>query len=282
MSMKMRLFATLLLIVFCGCDRAKSVLHPVETPVAVSPEMSQFLTEKTWRVTSIDGRAISESLSRLQTLIANHVSEDINISFFGSVTNPVFRLGADGTWDLSVYYWLRCDRTPEQNGLEPVDPIKNSALVQISLSVSGTYIAGFDTVKQANVLIFTTKKDMRKEIWHSNPYSDPPFTCIPEDYGCEAPTIYPAFTADLDWRIFEDAPLSKIFASPLFSTERDSPVAYTWDMVTFEGTPEEYWNERGWGVSDEIVLDPLVRYEVRLSYHGQTDIVFKRTEERTD
>ena len=43
----------------------------------------------------------------------------------------------------------------------------------------------------------------------------------------------------------------------------------------------EYWNERGWGLSD-FVLDPLVRYEVRLSYHGQRNIVFKRTEERTD
>ena len=147
----------LVIIVFVighlGCERTQSLLMPADTIVPLSPEMSHTLMEH-WQVTSIDGDAISESLSRLQTLVAKYVSEDINISFFGTVINPNFRLNTDGTWKLSVYYYLLCDRNSEQSSLEPVDPIENSSLVFVDLSVSGTYLAGFDTEKQAHVLIF--------------------------------------------------------------------------------------------------------------------------------
>lgn len=267
---------------------------PADTIVPLSPEMSQTLTGDNWRVPSIDGDAISESLSRIQTLVAKYVSEDINMSFFGPVTNPSFYLSADGTWNLSVYYRFRCDRNFEQSPLEPVDPIEsllepvnpvspieieNSSLVYFTFSVSGTYIVGFDTEKQSNVLVFETEKYTRNTIGHENPYSDPDYTCIPEDYSCGTPIIYPAFTADLDWSIFDEAPLSKIFSSPLFDTQSGTPAVYTWDIVTSEGTPEDYWSEGGSGVSDDIVLGPLVRYTLQLYSQEQEDIVLRRTEE---
>ena len=277
----MRRLTTLLLLVFCGCDRAPAVLYPIETLVALPPEMHQFLTESSWVVTSIDGRPISESLSGVETLIAKHISDAINIALVDSTVNPYsrFRLRGDGTWHVSVGYWLRCKRTRQENARLPVDPKKNSALVSIELSVNGTYIAGVDRQTHAPVLILKTEAHGDGTVAHWNPYSEPEFHC---SFVCPAPVTYPAFTEELDWRIFQDAALSKLFSSPLFSTPGDRNVVYTWDLGTSEGTPAEFWSERGYGVSEDIVLDPLVRYEVRLSSQGETDIVFRRTEERTD
>ncbi len=280
---KVSLLATFLLIVFFGgCDQTKSVLHPVDTIAPFSPEMNHTLMEQ-WRVTSIDGDAISESLSRLQTLVAEYVSEDINISFYGTVTNPIFRLNADGTWKLSVYYNLFCDRNPEQSSLEPVDPIENSSLVFIRLSVGGTYIAFFDTEKQSNVLFFETEKHTQGTIYHENPYTEN-YTCPADGFGCPALKFYPAFTADLDWSIFDENPLSHLFSSVLLDTQIDTPVVYTWDMVTSEGTREDYNTERGWGAGSDILSEgfPLVRWTFRLYSQGQEDIVLRRTGERTD
>ena len=123
---KMRRLTTLLLLVFCGCDRAPAVLYPIETLVALPPEMHQFLTESSWVVTSIDGRPISESLSGVETLIAKHISDAINIALVDSTQNPYsrFRLRGDGTWHVSVGYWLRCERTRQENARLPVDPKK--------------------------------------------------------------------------------------------------------------------------------------------------------------
>ncbi len=278
----------LVIIVFVighlGCERTQSLLMPADTIVPLSPEMSQTLMGNNWRVTSIDGTAISDSVLQMQTLVTKYVSEDINISF-GTVINPDFRLNTDGTWKLSVYYYLLCDRNSEQSSLVPVDPIENSSLVFVDensslvfvdLSVSGTYLAGFDTEKQAHVLIFETEKHTRGTISHTNPYSEV-YICLFES-DCPSSIIYPAFTADLDWSIFDEAPLSKLFSSPLFDTQSGTPAVYTWDMVTSEGTPEDYWSERGYGVSDDIVLGPLVRYTLRLYSQGQEDIVLRRTE----
>ena len=122
--------------------------------------------------------------------------------------------------------------------VNPVNPIENSSLVSFTFSVSGTYIAGFDTEKQSNVLIFETEKYTRNAIGHENPYNEINVCSQDVGYSCPISKVYPAFTADLDWRIFDEAPLSKIFSSPLFDTERGTPAVYTWDMVTSEGTPE--------------------------------------------
>ena len=234
-----------------------------------------------WRITSIDGDAISESLSRLQTLVAEYVSEDINISFLGTVTNPIFRLNADGTWNLSVFYDLFCDRNPEQ--IAPVNSIEDSSLVFIGLSIGGTYIAGFDTEKQYNVLVFETEKHTQATIYHENPHTGDYVCPADADIECPPSKIYPAFTADLDWSIFEQNPLSQLFSSALLDIQTDTPVVYTWDMVTSEGKLEDYYRERGWGPGSEPVpKGTLVHWTLRFYSQGQEDIVLRRTEEKTD
>lgn len=268
---------TVFVIGHLGCERIQPPLMPADTIVPLSPETNRTLIEPGgWQVTSIDGDTISESLSRFQTLVAEYVSEDINISFaYEPPWLPRFFLNADdGTWKLYASYVLLCRRKHVD-----LDPIEISSMVSIVLSVSGTYIAGFDTEKQSNVLVFETEKHTQITISHENPYSDPDFTCIPE-FECPERIIYPAFTADLDWSIFHDDPLSKLFSSPLFDTQSGTPAVYTWDVVTSEGTPEDYWSERGWAVSDDIVLGSLVRYTLRLYSQEQEDIVLRRTEER--
>ena len=294
---------TLLLIVVLGCEHTKSVLQPVDTIVPLSPDINQSLIHY-WQVTTIDGKPITEGLSQLQTLVAEHVNDEIDISFSGIVTNPIFRCNADGTWELEVYYDLFCERSPildnDSNfpnipGLGNIDPntlselgiihpiiIENSSLVFIRLLVGGTYIAGYDTEKQSNVLVFETDMHTEVHIHHENPYSDFNITCIPED-PCDL-NFYPAFTADLDWRVFEDEPLSKLFSTPLFDTETDTPVVYTWDMVTSEGTPEDFYLERGWGAGSSFLPEDalLVRRTVRLYSQGQEDINLRRTDERID
>ncbi len=275
---KVSLLATILLLAFLGCDKIKTVLHPVDTVIPLSPETNLTLMEQ-WRVTSIDGDATSESLSRLQTLVAENVSEDINISFYGTVTNPIFYLNADGTWKLIVFYELFCDRTPGQSPL-PLDPIKNSSLVSITLSVSGTYIAGFDTEKQSNVLIFETEKHAQGTVYHENPYNDDAYCPLDADIYCPPAIFYPAFTAELDWSIFDENPLPQLFSSALLDTETDTPVVYTWDMVTSEGTPEDYYRERGWGAGSDFLPEgaSLVRWTLRLYSQGQENIVLRRTD----
>lgn len=253
---KVSLLTTLFLIVVLGCEYTKPVLQPVDTIVPLSPEMSHTLMAH-WSVTTIDGEAFSDSFSQLQTLVAEHVSDQMNISFTGSVINPNFWFNADGTWRLEVIYDLSCERIPV---LDIVDPIANSSLVFIRLLVGGTYIAGYDTEKQSNVLIFETEKPTQVTIYHENPYDESDLTCIPE-YPCDL-NIFPPFTADLDWRIFEDDPLSKLFSSPLFDTETDTPVVYTWDMVTSG--------------------DAGVHYTIRLYSQGQEDIILGRTDEVLD
>ena len=279
---KVGLLTTLFIIVFVGCDHTKSVLRPVDTIVPLSPEMSQALVQH-WRVTTIDGEAFSESLSQMQTLVAEHVSEHIDISFRGTVTNPIFQFNADGTWRLDVYYELFCERYSALDNAHYISSeIENSSLVFIRLLVGGTYIAGYDTEKQSNVLFFETDKPTEVHIHHENPYSDFGITCIPE-FPCNL-NFYPAFTADLDWRIFEDEPLSKLFSSPLFDTQTDTPVVYTWDMVTSEGTPEDFYRERGWGAGSNFLPEgaSLIRRTIRFYSQGQEDISLRRTNERTD
>ena len=253
---KVSLLTTLLLIAFLGCEYTKPVLQPVDTIVPLSPEMSHTLMQH-WSVTTIDGAAFSESFSQLQTLVAEHVSDRMNISFSDTIIYPGFRFKADGTWELEVSYHLACQRIPV---LDVVDPIANSSYVDIILSVGGTYIAGYDTEKQSNVLIFETDKHTEVHIYHLNPYSVP-MTCLDADL-CPHPVIYPAFTADLDWRIFEEEPLSKLFSSPLFDTQTDTPVVYTWDFVT--------------------TVDAGVHYTIRLYSQGQQDIILGRTDEVLD
>ena len=256
---RVSLLMTLFLIVFFGCEYTKTVLQPVDTIVPLSSEMNQTLMQHWW-VTKIDGEAITESLSQLQILITEHVSEDIKISFLDSFTNPSFQFKVDGTWKLEVNYHLDCERIPV---LDEVNPIENSAVVFIRLLVGGTYIAGYDIEKQSNVLIFETDKHTDFHIHHVNPYSDFGRICIPElptpEFPCPQPVIYPAFTEDLDWSVFEDEPLSKIFSSPLFDTQTDTPVVYTWDMVISEDTPG-------------------VGYTIRLYSQGQEDIILSRTD----
>ncbi len=300
---KVSLLTTLFLIAVLGCEYTKPVMHPEDTIVPLSLEMNQTLMQN-WRVTTIDGAAFSDSLSQLQTLVAEHVSDEINISFSGTVTNPIFRFNADGTWELEVYYDLFCERSPILNNdpnshiipeLGNIDPnilselgithpsiIENSSLVFIRLIVGGTYIAGYDTEKQSNVLIFETEKPTQVTIYHENPYSDFGITCIPE-YPCDL-NFYPAFTADLDWSIFDDEPLSKLFSTPLFDTQIATPVVYTWDTVTSEGTPEDFYLERGWGAGSSFLPEDasLIRRTIRLYSQGQEDINFRRTDERTD
>lgn len=254
---KVSLLTTLLLIAVLGCEYTKPVLQPVDTIVPLSPEMSQTLIQDWWSVTTIDGAAFSDSLSQLQTLVAEHVSDQMNIYFLRPVINPNFRFNADETWRLEVYYELSCERIPV---LDVVDPIANSSLVFIRLLVGGTYIAGYDTEKQSNVLIFETDKHTEVRIDHENPYNKR-ITCLDPDL-CPEPVIYPAFTADLDWRVFEDKPLSKLFSSPLFDTQTDTPVVYTWDLVISE--------------------DAGVHYTIRLYSQGQADIILGRTDEVLD
>ncbi len=209
----MSLLTLLLLIAVLGCEYTKPVLQPVDTIVPLSLEMNHTLMQH-WSVTTIDGKAFSDSLSQLQTLVAEHVSDQMNISFTGPVINPNFWFNADGMWRLEVVYDLSCERIPV---LDIVDPIANSSLVLIRLVVGGTYIAGYDTEKQSNVLIFETDKHTEVLIHHVNPYSESPIICVPTYpiyFPCPEPSVYPAFTSDLDWRIFEDKPLSKLFSSP--------------------------------------------------------------------
>lgn len=268
-----------------GCDRTQSLLTPADTIVPLSPEMSQTLIEDGWRVTSIDGTEISDSILQMQTLVTKYVSSDIQISFSDTSINTILYLKADGTWELSVYYDLSCELVPN---LLPGDvmvpftsPAETASVVSVDLSVSGTYLAGFDTEKQAHVLVFETEKYTRNTIEHENPYNEiyvcPDFA--EPGYSCPATIIYPAFTADLDWSIFDEAPLSKLFSSPLFDTQSGNLVVYTWDMVTSEGTVEDYWSERGYGVSGDIVLGPLVGYTLQLYSQEKEDIVLRRTEE---
>lgn len=285
---KVSLLSTILLIVFFGCDHTKSVLQPVDPIIPLSPGMSDTLMQH-WRVTNIDGEAITESLSQLQTLISEHVSDEMNISFLSSdemnisfqgiFANSNFQFNADGTWRLEVYYYLDCERIPVP---DVVDPIANSSLVFITFLVDGTYIVGYDTEKQSNVLVFETDKHTEVHIDHVNPYSDFDITCIPED-PCDL-NFYPAFTADLDWSIFEDEPLSKLFSSPLFDTEIDTPVVYTWDMVTSEVTPEDFYTEQEWWAGSSTFPEDitLIRRTIRLYFHGQEDIILRRTDEITD
>ena len=251
---------TVFVIGHLGCERTQSLLMPADTIVPLSPETNRTLIhQEGWWITSIDGDAISESFPRLQTLVAEYVSEDINISsLYGTHIGTYFiRLNADGTWKLFVNYRFLCKRNSEQSSLETVDPIENTSGVFVELLVGGTYIAGFDTEKQSNVLVFETEKHTQSTIRHYNPYNET-FTCIPE---IECP-FYPAFTADLDWSIFNDDPLSKLFSSPLFDTQSGTPAVYTWDVVTSEGTPEDY------------------RWTLRLYSQEREDIVLRRTEER--
>ena len=260
---KVSLLTILLLIAVLGCEYTKPVLQPEDTIVPLSPEMSQTLMQDWWSVTTIDGAAFSESLSQLQTLVAEHVSDQMNISFLRPVINPNFRFNADGTWRLEVYYDLACERIPV---LDVVDPIANSSLVLIRFILGGTFTAGYDTKKQSNVLIFETDKHTEVVIHHVNPYNEPLHhepvpVCLDAD-SCPRSIFYSAFTSDLDWRIFEDKPLSKLFSSPLFDTQTDSPVVYTWDLVT--------------------TGDAGVHYTIRLYSQGQEDIILGRTDEVLD
>ena len=157
---KVSLLTTLLLITVLGCEYTKPVMHPEDTIVPLSPEMSHTLMAH-WGVSTIDGEAFSESLSQLQTLVAEHVSDEIDISFSGIVTNPIFRFNADGTWELDVDYSLGC----EHNSATVTD---SYAEVSIRIIVGGTYIAGYDTKKQSNVLIFETDKHTEVVIRHFN------------------------------------------------------------------------------------------------------------------
>ena len=285
---KVCLLTTIFLIVFWGCDHTKSVLQPVDPIIPLSPEMSDTLMQRWW-VTNIDGVAISESLSQLRTLVSEHVSENINISFYGTSSNSYVQFNVDGTWIFRVFYHLHFERIPiidHQPELPITDVVKfieNNSLVYLYLFASGNYVAGFDTEKQSNVLIFETDKHTEVHIYHENPYSDPPILCFPEN-PCPQPNIYPAFTADLDWSIFDDESLSKLFSSPLFDTQTDTPVMYTWDMVTSEGTPEAYYSERGWSTGSSTLPDtpPIIRRTIRLYFQGQEDISLRRTDEKTD
>lgn len=257
-SKKVSLLTTLFLIVFFGCEHTKSVLHPVDTIIPLSPEFNQTLMQN-WRVTTIDGAAFSESFSQLQTLVAEHVSDQMNISFSDTIIYPGFRFKADGTWELEVSYHLACQRIPV---LDVVDPIANSSFVDILLSVGGTYIAGYDTEKQSNVLIFETDKHTEVHIHHDNPYNEYLICPLVGLGPCPQPIIYPAFTEDLDWSIFDDEPLSKLFSTPLFDTQTDTPVVYTWDLVTSG--------------------DAGVDYMIRLYSQGQEDIILGREDEVLD
>ncbi len=203
---KVSLLTTLFLIAVLGCEYTKPVLHPVDTIVPLSPEMSQTLMQNWWSVTTIDGELITESLSELQTLIAEHVSDEMSISFFDTGIASSFWFNADGTWGCIVTYNLFAD----------FSSVRKNSLIYIHLFVVGNYVAGYDSEKQTNVLIFETDKHTAVGIYHENPDSDPPLPCIPEE-PCYQPDISPVFTEDLDWRIFEDAPLSKLFSSPFLT-----------------------------------------------------------------
>ncbi len=286
---KVSLLTILFLIMFLGCEHTKTVLQPVDTIVPLSPDISQSLIHY-WRVTTIDGVAISESLSQLQTLIAEHVSDKMNISFYATSVYDtgaasLFRFNYDGTWSSVVTYSLFCERHPELNHDADFSSIENNSRVYIYLSVGGTYIAGYDTEKQTNVLIFETAKYKRVGIFHDNPDIDPPPRCYSEE-PCDPPNIPLVFTEDLDWRIFEDEPLSKLFSTPLFDTQADTPVVYTWDMVTSEGTPEDYYRERIWEVTGGYTILPedtsLISRTIRLYSQGQEDIILRRTDKVLD
>jgi len=246
--------------------------------------MNQTLMQDWW-VTKIGGEAISESLSQLQSLVAEHVSEDINVSFYDSSTDSNVQFNADGTWILEVSYYFLCERQPEldQNADFISSERENSSLVSIYLSVGGNYVVGYDTEKQSNVLIFETEKATQVTIYHENPHNEV-IICPADLVGCPPTKYYPAFTADLDWSIFEEEPLSKLFSTPLFDTQTDTPVVYTWDMVTAEGTAEDNSMEQDWsgGSSTLPEASQLIRRTIRLYSHGQEDISLRRTDEKTD
>ena len=254
---KVSLLTILLLIAVLGCEYTKPVLQPEDTIIPLSPEMSQTLMQYPWWATSIGGVTMTESLSRLKRLITEHVSDQMDISVYGILTNPNILFYTDGTWRLEVYYSLACERIPI---LEEVNTIEDDSIVDIGILVGGTYIAGYDTEKQTNVLVLETEKPTQVSIYHLNPHTDFDTTCIPE-YPCDL-IFYPTFTEDLDWSIFEDEPLSKLFSSPLFDTQTDSPVVYTWDLVT--------------------TGDAGVHYTIRLYSQGQEDIILGRTDEVLD
>ena len=268
---KVSILTTLLLTVLFGCEHTKSVLQPVDTIVPLSPDINQSLIHY-WQVTTIDGKSITEGLSQLQTLIAEHVSDEINISFCDTGTATLFRFNADGTWRFLVTYEVFCDHHSELDPNVDFGSIENYPRVEIHFSVGGNYVTGYDTEKQMKVLIFETDKHTAVGIYHKNPDRDPPLSCISEE-PCYQPNISP-----LDWHIFEVDPLSKLFLSPLFDIQSDSPVVYTWDMVTSEGTPEDYYRERVWEGYSILPEDALlISWTIRLYSHGQEDISLRRT-----
>ncbi|MDE0553089.1 MAG: hypothetical protein OXI24_02650 [Candidatus Poribacteria bacterium] len=244
----------LLGVCFLSCNRI-TPLSPVSGDVQLlplSPKLSETLFG-TWKIVEIAGVDVSESLSKVQTLAERHVEKpsltpegDLTpeaewfVSYFGDVkgtkveavecVEKVLTLTPEGEWSLSLGYNIRLN-------IRAFHAVRNFADVGVILSVNGSYLAGVDSISNEMLIIFETKAHATEFIHESV-----------IDLGCQGPEACPSvsylpfYTSALDWSLFDAArkPLSHLFSSPLFASDHQAPVMYTWNIAILEPVRASY------------------------------------------